>query len=373
MNWKEVCKQVIIEGGPACCQFAVTDACNAKCSFCSFAAQPVTAANSLTDAELQNTALTPKNFVNREKACQALQALWRSGVRFVVFTGGEPTLHPHLPELIALAKQLGMQTLLVTNGSLLTPDYTQSLINAGLTTAIISIDSADLSVHEQHRQLPGCVDTIRRANQIFQAAHIATIASVTYSRLLGDLQELPGVLQGLGFGAITFSFPITSLPSSYRGFADVEAIRYSNEELLEIVENVKALKKRCCVLNTTAALTDMTNHLQGQKETFSCLGGYKQFYLDWNLQLWRCCAWDKPLCSVFDYDGSQQVRDGCTHCSMDCYRDASVLQYPAVALNDSIHSLCCGRPGRAAAQLFSSQTCLGLIANLENLFWLRSL
>jgi hypothetical protein len=42
--------------------------------------------------------------------------------------------------------------------------------------------------------------------------------------------------------------------------------------------------------------------VRGEQQAVPCIGGYKYFYLDWNLDIWRCEAWNEPLGSVFDLD-----------------------------------------------------------------------
>jgi MoaA/NifB/PqqE/SkfB family radical SAM enzyme len=45
-----------------------------------------------------------------------LDRLWEIGIPHIVFTGGEPTLRPDLPELIAMPKSNGQITGINTNG-----------------------------------------------------------------------------------------------------------------------------------------------------------------------------------------------------------------------------------------------------------------
>src|SRR5438067_11613183 len=78
----------------------------------------------------------------------------------------------------------------------------------------------------------------------------------------------------------------------------------------------------------------MQRHLRKEPEKFGCLGGHKYFYLDWNLKLYRCHYWETPMCSIYEFDQSKIIRDGCTRCMIDCYRDPSVLQFAAVNLSD---------------------------------------
>ena len=157
------------------------------------------------------------------------------------------------------------------------------------------------------------------------------------SRLV-DYPALPVPLQDLGFGAVTFSYPLRTLPSSYLACAESPLVDFTPEELHASFEAVKALGKQFPVLNPIASIEDMQRHLRGEPERFGCLAGWKFFYLDWHLQLWRCHNWDRPLCDIREFDGTQRVRDGCTACMIDCYRDDSVMQHVGVAVSDGIRA-----------------------------------
>jgi hypothetical protein len=50
-----------------------------------------------------------------------------------------------------------------------------------------------------------------------------------------------------------------------------------------------------------------------------------RFYLDWNLNIWRCEAWTETLGLVFDLDRIPDQRDPCNACMVTCYRNASML------------------------------------------------
>ena len=58
----------------------------------------------------------------------------------------------------------------------------------------------------------------------------------------------------------------------------------------------------------------------GRATSGSCIGGYKYFYIDWNLDIWRCEAWNEPMGSVFDLDHIPDQREPCNACMMACYR-----------------------------------------------------
>jgi radical SAM protein with 4Fe4S-binding SPASM domain len=67
----------------------------------------------------------------------------------VSFTGGEPTLRPDLPELVAYAKSRRLRTNLITNGLRCGANgYVNLLAEAGLDSAQVSLEAADAAVHD---------------------------------------------------------------------------------------------------------------------------------------------------------------------------------------------------------------------------------
>jgi hypothetical protein len=171
---------------------------------------------------------------------------------------------------------------------------------------------------------------------------------------------------------VTFSYPLQTLPSSYLAYADSPLVDFSAEELHAAFEAIKALHQKFPVQNPIASLEDMQRHLRGEPERFGCLAGWKSFYLDWNLQLWRCHNWDRPLCDIRDFDGTQRIRDGCTACMIDCYRDDSVMQHIGVAVSDGLRAAGRGKVGEAWNHLADGRNLTSARAALQTLTaWLR--
>jgi MoaA/NifB/PqqE/SkfB family radical SAM enzyme len=63
------------------------------------------------------------------------------GTSIISFSGGEPLLHPDLPELIARITHHGRLSGMITNGFLMNPDVIHKLNRAGLDHLQISIDN----------------------------------------------------------------------------------------------------------------------------------------------------------------------------------------------------------------------------------------
>lgn len=348
-------RMVLDEGGPGFCQFAITNACNASCGFCSFAVD-----------KLPRSSWAK---VGRSGAFDSIDILYRHGIRYLVITGGEPMLHPDLPGIVLRAHRLAMKVMLVTNGSLLHPSRVRELVEAGISSFIISIDAAGRELHERNRGLHGVCHKIRVANGLLKRLGVHATASVTMSRLV-DYEALPGFLDSLGFTSVTFSYPLAKLSSSFLGYADSDLVKLTREELLEAFEKAKRLKRRFRVVNPTPSLEEMQRFVRGEEQRHPCLGGYKYFYLDWELRLWRCHFWESPLCGIYEFDGSQRVRDGCTRCMIDCYRDASTMQQIGVAAHDAWQAARRGRPVEAVRALARRGNLGSIRAVLEELPWL---
>ncbi|MBL9005290.1 MAG: viperin family antiviral radical SAM protein [Myxococcales bacterium] len=93
--------------------------------------------------------ILPRGHLPRDQALAVVEQLAAAGFDKITFAGGEPTLCPWLGELIELAKQRGLVTMLVTNGSrLLVPGWLNTN-GALLDWVVLSIDSADPRTHER--------------------------------------------------------------------------------------------------------------------------------------------------------------------------------------------------------------------------------
>ena len=108
-------------------RLSVTDRCNFRCTYCmepNFKYMP------------KRELLTLDEYAAAVKACVSL------GIEKLRITGGEPTLYPHLLELIQLAGTLGLRDLaMTTNGSLMTVDAARAWRAAGLKRITLSLDT----------------------------------------------------------------------------------------------------------------------------------------------------------------------------------------------------------------------------------------
>jgi MoaA/NifB/PqqE/SkfB family radical SAM enzyme len=345
--------KLVPRGGPALCNIAVTNACNATCDFCNFA----------YDKERTG----PLRWIDVRRFDEALAILHGRDIRYVSFFGGETLLHPRLPEMIAMAVARGMVPALITNGWLLSAKL-DKLAAAGLKTVYISIDSADIATHEANRGLKGLGGRIRAATARMPELGMMPLAQVTMSKLISDYHTLVPALRDLGFTSVTFSYPQrAALGSSSLAWSnESKLVAYSDSELADTFDAASALRSEFPVNNPRASMEDMKRHVRGEEETFVCYGGFKSFYMDWNYDVWRCDAWARPMCSVWDFADTPLIRDGCTACIADCYRDSSVMLHFAVALSDALDQLRGGQVLKALQTLANRRNLVSLGAIMDN-------
>ena len=351
-------KEVLQHGGPGYLQFAITNICNAKCDFCGFAVDRF-------DPKKRRS-------VTLKEARDVVDISVKNHIGYMLFVGGEPLIHQDLRAMVRYAAESGIHPMICTNGSLWNEQNMRGLAADGLSSVIMSIDAHDVAKHEKNRGLNGVCKKIQNANRVFAELGIQTTASVTASKLIDDYEKLPDFLREMGFTSCTFSYPLTSLASSYLSFSDSSLVNYKVEELIEVFEKIKQMKRNSGypVVNPAESLTEMQRHLRKEKEKFGCLGGHKYFYLDWNLNLYRCHAWETPMCNIYEFDQTKIIRDGCTKCMIDCYRDPSVLQFVAISASDAYNNLKKGRLGEAARNIFDRRNLTSLRAVWDDRKWI---
>jgi MoaA/NifB/PqqE/SkfB family radical SAM enzyme len=122
-----------------------------------------------------------------------IDKVWEAGVPHLIFTGGEPTLRPDLPDLISRAEENGQVTGLLTGGQRLAdPEYLEQLLQTGL----------DHLMYVLSPKVEGAWDALEQVlNQdLFTTVHL-TIKADTLDHLDGHIARLAA----LGANALSLS------------------------------------------------------------------------------------------------------------------------------------------------------------------------
>lgn len=129
-----------------------------------------------------------------------------AGFAEAVLLGGEPTLHPQLPEFVRLALELGLDPIVCTNGlRLAEPLYVGELVVPGLTLVMHAPVPADAAaVNDAHAGIRGYNERLHKAfDNIFAMDGVTVVGQMT---VLEDfLPLIPGMFKWcLDNGVIPF-------------------------------------------------------------------------------------------------------------------------------------------------------------------------
>ena len=134
--------------------------CNQKCRFCS---------NPDTDATL-----------SVEDAKEQVDDFKQRGYDGIILTGGEPTLCPHLEELVKYAFEKGIEPRLITNGQKTAErDLVEGLAEAGLKQVHISVHSHDEKLQGELTGNPDSLANIRKSLDLFKEYEIRVDVNIT--------------------------------------------------------------------------------------------------------------------------------------------------------------------------------------------------
>ena len=237
----------------------VTDRCNLSCSYC---------------GENDNSAPHP-SFDDLKQRIDKISAL---GVTKVALAGGEPLLHPDIVGVVAYAKGKGLTVSMSTNALLLNAKLLKGIEEAGLDALQVSTDRitpSDVTKKALKLQMPAL--KLLRGSPI--KTHLSGVICADTLDQIGDVLK-----QGLALGFPTELRPIHADDAG--AFRVPEGERLKTLELIELQLELK--RRGCKVHGTTAVLNHYRSRLQGNEPEWSCVSGYKIFFVSGSGLFWPC-------------------------------------------------------------------------------------
>ena len=152
---------------------------------------------------------------------QVIDRLHDVGIPHFIFTGGEATLHPDLPEIIRHADSLGHICGLNTNGRrFVHRSYAEELASAGLNHVQVTLGSHRQDVHDRMMNARCFRQTVQGIESAM-AAGLHTITNTTLMRMNSDeIEQTIDFLYGLGIR----TFAVNGMIYSGGGFDSGQAI-----------------------------------------------------------------------------------------------------------------------------------------------------
>ncbi|MCE5249842.1 12,18-didecarboxysiroheme deacetylase [bacterium] len=152
----------------------ITRRCNLKCVHCYAGANDARPSGEMTTDELM----------------RVIDDLAKFGSPVVLFSGGEPLMHPDLALLAGHAVKSGMRAVISTNGTLITPEKAHALADVGLSYVGVSLDGGP-AVHDSFRGVQGSFDRAIQGLRNAREAGIKTGLRFTITHR--NVSEIPAV------------------------------------------------------------------------------------------------------------------------------------------------------------------------------------
>jgi len=167
-------------------------ACNNRCDFC---------------AQGMKRRVLPRRPLAEIR--EELERAAASGVRGVVFTGGEPTLHPEILQAVAAARGLGFKSIQIqSNGRRFAyPDFCRDLKAAGATEVSPSLHGSTREIHDALTGAPGAwAQVVSGIGNLKRAGFYVLTNTVVTAANCRDLPDLARLLVRLGVDQFQLAF-----------------------------------------------------------------------------------------------------------------------------------------------------------------------
>ncbi|NIM45960.1 MAG: radical SAM protein [Nitrososphaeria archaeon] len=287
--------------------FAVTTCCNCRCVMC--------------DMHKKR-----QESIGLEDAKRTLDFLNKNRFLIVYFTGGEPTLHPNIADLVGYANQLGLMTTVTTNGTA-TKSVLKALRNSGLYLLSVSLDHWDPAICDEIRGYRGIKarqeETIRYASHIGIRTYALTVLNPF---IIGEdakrIVRYVNQVLGVPFG---FCYPTISDVNTYC-IGTVFTQEAIFEKLRRSVEVILSMKRNGFkIANTGTYIEDILKIHEGKTPNFYCKGGEAVVYIDWFGDVYPCFLKGK-LFNALDDETPRFIKDArCNDCLINCFREPSLI------------------------------------------------
>ncbi|WP_299978271.1 12,18-didecarboxysiroheme deacetylase [Desulfobacula sp.] len=220
----------------------MTRRCNLKCVHCYARSEDISYDNELT----------------HEQSIAMIDDLASFGVPVLLFSGGEPTVHPRLVEYAQYAVSKGMRAVISTNGTLITKEKAKIFKEIGLSYVGISLDGLE-ETHDKFRGVKGSYKKAMAAIENCQEAGIKVGLRFTINKR--NVKDIPGIFDLLEEKNIPRAC-FYHLVYSGRG-SEIAKEDLSHEETRKILDLIMDRTKDLHDRNLPKEVLTVDNHADG--------------------------------------------------------------------------------------------------------------
>ncbi len=131
------------------------------------------------------------NELDTRASLRLLEQIREIGQPIIILTGGEPLLRTDIFEIAKHGTQLGLRMVMAPNGTLLTRQIAEQLVEAGIQRISISLDGANADSHDAFRGVPGAFAQTLRGVGYARQAGLEFQVNTTIAQT--NLAEIPAI------------------------------------------------------------------------------------------------------------------------------------------------------------------------------------
>lgn len=227
-----IAKALVTKKSPYYVQFYIIGKCNLKCRQCNIVE---------TNSRLEMMSL--------DEVKKVAANMKKIGGGIVLLTGGEPFMHPELPQIVEAFVKQGLNVRLQTAGThYATEEKLRACYEAGARDINVSVDSLDFNTFDYINAVPGsaknAIETIERISRIFRDKSAILSFGTVMSQF--NFREIPGILEfAKRIGWYVSLVPVhIAPPDSPRGFRSFDDLfRFQQNQFTELDEMAERLIK----------------------------------------------------------------------------------------------------------------------------------
>ncbi|HEY0196687.1 MAG TPA: radical SAM protein [Methanobacterium sp.] len=170
-------------GAPFQVVWNLSRACNMRCAHC-----------------YEDAGRKDKDELNAQQIDKGIEMLSKAGVTSIAFSGGEPTIHPHILEFINKTTAQGMFTAMATNGYTLSKNREcKKYVENGLQFVQISVDGLHAGTHDSFRGVSGAWDkAIQAVENCVNTDLFVEVATTVTEHNFQEIPEMIDLMRDMG-------------------------------------------------------------------------------------------------------------------------------------------------------------------------------
>ncbi len=276
--------------------------CNMNCDMCYVRL-------SRAEMEQQGRMRTAEEWIEIGKQMQ------KSGVLFLLLTGGEPLLHPEFKKIYLNLKAMGMILTINTNGTLINEEWADFFAANRPRRINITLYGADDKAYERLCHYPGGYRKVMRAVHLLKERKVDVKLSGSLTKEnRDDLARLLDVQTELDIPVRVDTYMMPAERERTRPFAEQSRLAPEEAARGRMFALQKEMGKELFEVYVKQTLTEI-DHAVPQEATgkrMTCLAGSCSFTVNWQGEIRPCVVMTGPSASVFEL-GFQKAWEQMSH------------------------------------------------------------